>query len=925
MFKRNLLLIVILLGSSRLCGQIIKGNIKDSILKSSIISSTVTIYNVRDSTILKYGFTNNFGNFRFESLPFDTTMELRVAHVGYSEFKTRFKLTPGLPQLDLKTIYLKKKITQLDEVVIVGQRPPMIMKGDTLEINPEAFKTKENAVVEDLLRKVPGVIIWSDGRITVNGKKVSQLYVEGKPFFGGDPVVAIRNLPKDAVDKVRVYDDRPATSESKTEANVIMDVTLKKGSKSGLFGKLGGGLGSNDRFEGNAAVNAFSPKNQVSILVATNNTNKEIFNVQDMLKQTVYRPGGNDNTSYQSNFSIEGLNRFNAKGVSFNRDWSAETNSNTQYFEYRAKNKTEKMLQGITLVDENALKQDEVSSSENYHRNQKINGNLRSKSNKHEFNLVPTLESDESINSSRTNSLTSRSDTLLNENINARNGDSKVKRLNLSAEYINKDAKLFAQNFKLEYKIFADKSDELEQLNTTFSTIDSEGQMKPSFNMNRQRAITHSAVNHLLYGEVNLQKLMRLRMPYGLKFTNTFTRDYQNKVQQVKKYNPFDERYSISDIYLSNHTNTILSQGRPGVEMNGFFKKAAIRETIQFNWSAKMESQFLNQDNKSQKTFQQISRNYTTYLPSAFFLLSHQKAGKFNKSYTVRYGTEVQIPNVNQLAPLIDSAYQNYLYVGNINLRKEYRHQVDLSYQNFKGNNRGMIKLDMSLGTVNNRLVDSSSYDSVGRQIASTGNAQGYRFLNASLIYEKSGMLFNKPYGINLIPRINLSRNPYYVNDVLRISKNSSYSFLGIANYTQNDLLLYDLISQISINRSAVENNSSHTILNSFHVNTGGSIQLSWPKRTTIVNTISYDLTTSSYDNKIENVIWNVNIYYRMLKKETLEVKLTAADLLRQRTNVIRYLNDNTIRMGTVNNLQQYFMMSLSFYPRQFGIKKAKK
>ena len=101
----------------------------------------------------------------------------------------------------------------METVSIVSQRPPVVVNGDTLEFNAEAFKTKPNAVVEDMLKKMPGVEVDKDGTIRVNGKRISRVLVNGKDFFNGDPKMATRNLAADAIDKVQVFDKQSDQSD----------------------------------------------------------------------------------------------------------------------------------------------------------------------------------------------------------------------------------------------------------------------------------------------------------------------------------------------------------------------------------------------------------------------------------------------------------------------------------------------------------------------------------------------------------------------------------------------------------------------------------------------------------------------------------------------------------------------------------------
>ncbi len=894
---------------------LLKGMVKDASTGKAVPSATATIYMGKDSLVLKYAFTSNSGLFKFENLPVDTTILIIISHLSYNSYEHSFRLKKDNPTLELNTIVLSERSSDLREVKITGQRPPLFMKGDTLVVNPEAIKTKENAVVEDVLRKVPGIVVWADGKISVNGKPVSQLMVAGKPFFGGDPVVAIRNLPKEAIDQIKVYDDKYIEAEA--ERTVTMDITFKNGIKAGVFGKAGGGLGTDERHEGNIALNAFTAKNQISVMAVTNNTNKEIYNVQSMLKQTVYKPGGNDNTSYQSNFGMEGLNDFKAGGMNFQRNWTKTMNSGAEYFNYATNNQTDKNIEQVTRLTDGFLQKNSIENREGSKHRQFLNTVLSEIKPEYEFRLEPKLEKEKNNYLNLNESFTKNQDgESVNQNFSRNQSASDAQTLNLSAEFIKKDKSDLNQQYLLRYQIYANTYSGDEELHSMFNSFGSVP--NPEVTINRKTDKSLSTSNQSLFGEVDLKSLFKTRGKLWYKLMNTFSYVNQDNDQVVWRYNEGSNSFDQRDLYLTNKSEYHLFQGRPGFRIGRTTYREGVRNKKLFIWSALAEMQYLNQDHQSQKVFQQINRDYAFFLPSLNVRYNHKKEGKFDKTYSVNYNTRAEIPTIEQLAPLVDSANQYFIAMGNPNLKRQYTNEFVFNYQNYKPRGTGVIRFELKMGIVDDKLADSSIYDAAGRQLSYTVNANGFKYLNASGSYERSGKLFNNPVGLKLFPRFNISENPYYINGESKTSKNLNATLMGIFNYVQNDLLLYDLITNFSLYRNVIDERK----LQSVRLSAGGSIQLSWPKHTTLVNSLSYEVNSNTYTKKLETFIWNANLYYRLLKKEQLELKLTATDLLRQRSNFIRYLDNNVLGNGTVNNLQQFFMIGLSYYPRQFGSKK---
>lgn len=169
----------------------------------------------------------------------------------------------------------------LDEVVVKAVKAAVIAKEDTLEFNAGSFHTGPNAMVEDLLKKLPGVEVGSDGTITSRGKTISKILVDGKEFFADDPKMATKNLPSDMVDRVQVVDRKSETARltgvDDGEDETVINLTVKKGMNNGWFGQVAGGYGTDDRFEGSATVNMFKNGNQVTLLAGGNNINSAGF------------------------------------------------------------------------------------------------------------------------------------------------------------------------------------------------------------------------------------------------------------------------------------------------------------------------------------------------------------------------------------------------------------------------------------------------------------------------------------------------------------------------------------------------------------------------------------------------------------------------------------------------------------------------
>ena len=297
----------------------ISGKITDSSGKRVLPLTTVTIFKAKDTTIITYRLSNDAGEFKIPGLPFDVPLRLMATYSGFEAFRKDFTLTAAQPTVNFGSVKLTGTSKQLDEVIVIAERPPVVIKKDTIEFNASAFKTLPTALLEDLLKKLPGIQVDENGNITVNGQTVNRILVDGKRFFGDDPKMATRNLPSNMVDKVQVMDDKDEIALNNdgdmSKIGKVINLTLKKAIKKAIFGKLYGGAGTNERYEIGGIINTFRDTLQMSILGFSNNINRSGFSIQDVTQLGGFnRSGFNSMSMFSSGNGREG---FAINGISF--------------------------------------------------------------------------------------------------------------------------------------------------------------------------------------------------------------------------------------------------------------------------------------------------------------------------------------------------------------------------------------------------------------------------------------------------------------------------------------------------------------------------------------------------------------------------------------------------------------------------------
>jgi hypothetical protein len=258
----------------------LKGKVIDETTKLPIESATVYLTLVKDSSVVDYTITNKLGNFDFAIKKINQPINLKISYISFQE--TKIQIPSISEDKDFGTIAMKEFVNSLDEVVVKSEIPPIRIKKDTLEFNASSFKVGADANVEALLKQLPGVEISPEGKITVNGKEVNNILVNGKPFFGKDGKIATQNLPAEIIDKVQVVDTKTKAEEISGDAagseEKTINLTIQEDKNKGFFGKIMGGYGSQDRYESSLLLNYFKGEQKISVLASSNNKlSRQIF------------------------------------------------------------------------------------------------------------------------------------------------------------------------------------------------------------------------------------------------------------------------------------------------------------------------------------------------------------------------------------------------------------------------------------------------------------------------------------------------------------------------------------------------------------------------------------------------------------------------------------------------------------------------
>ncbi|MFT4202669.1 MAG: outer membrane beta-barrel protein [Chitinophagaceae bacterium] len=921
---------------------VITGKAKDSVYKFVLSSATVAVYRRGDSSLVNFSLPNNFGEFSVDRLPVNTPLQLVITHVGFVPFNKNFQLSPQARTLDIGWVYMNqmKDVDENDSnsvVVTSVRKAPMRMNGDTVEFNADAFRLDSNATAEDLMRRLPGFTIWGDGDITYNGKQVNAVYVDGKPFLGGTDVsAATQNLPKDAIDKIQVYQQR--NDKNPLDSMMFANIKIKEDKKMGHFGKVSAGGGTGRHYALDGMLTFFNKKMQASLVGAMNDINKMANSTDTLIKYSSYK-GVGANTDYQSDFSMAGLNKTKAFGGKFQYDFIEDvqyqnsSRMNADGF-YRRNDKfltrnsisntmlgTDSILSSNTSSNQDATTEDGTfnatyaRSSRHYSLNANAGwqyGNYggRSESNTEQYRTGAGL-----VSASRSVSESHNRSNTFNGGISYTHND------NPDYSYDSREHRI-PTNFTVGYNLSVNNSNGSSRNLTDFKSYIASGQDQ-NYDRLYSPKDAHTVAHDLDFQYPNLNTLLfgrhymaGIQMYVGshVKLTNA---DGNNVVLDR---DTTTGQYVRND-YLTNRYNRDVTDITPSLTLSKtFYKGLTNRYNKSLSLNLKAQAQYYRMHNEATQDVQDIGYRYWRFVPTASVAYYNHQYGSYEIQSNLNWDMSAGYPTLNNLVPLVDSSNVYNLYVGNRQLRPEQRSRFAFSFDIKSRTPKNPISLSLSaaLATTADNITDSTVVNSSGQSIIYAVNMDGSRSFDASARLRKSLEWNKNTLQLTASYSYYAYRSPTYYNNVLNISNSTTnngmlqlnYSYLDKVTLWVEQSLSYNLAKQEGYGSSAFKSNNKYTRFS-------GALQL--PKNLVWSSNITYNRSVSGSSDAVNYTIWNASLTYRFLHGNRGEVKFSAMDLLHQNkgiTNTARYNNQT---FSSTNVLQQYFMLTFSYFSRKFG------
>lgn len=965
---KQLLVFILLLLSGASFGQkegTIKGTVIGSPDSSALRSATVTVYKSADSALVNYQLTKERGGFEIKGLPLKTDLFVSITHTGYAGFLKAIYLDSLQMHIDFKAISLVKDTGQLLEEVVVKSVAPVTMNGDTLEINPAGIKLDSNEVVDELLSRVPGITRWQDSSLTVNGRKVTKLYVDGRPFFDGSFNMAVKNLPKHAVDKIQVYQEKDIYKQTAAEiardSTVVMNIKLKPDKRKGYFGNTTAQIGNNDSYGGNASLQLYNKKTNLGFSGNGNIVKRALGDIDPVLqnKDLNIRSNWNIGTTLRQHFK-ETPGLYNDKSLNGGYNISGNRNSSI------TNRTTVKNLADSKLTD--------INEGFNLSRSlaQSVNANYEARKKEKSFSVYMNFNRSQGNTASEGNMTTYRNDSILaSQSANKSRGENTSNQFSLNGAYNNSSVNEYpgtgslSVGYSLSYGNTLNNSTAYSRFealsDSAYTNLYDRKYINRNSNLNSSINVNYNGLRQLIFKDHNLWNInigVNNNTQYGRSDVNADVSD----------------RDSVTNTYIANNNLTNLSavsniNSRTGIRLEKtFWKRITDRYQRNIQISTNLQNQLLYQKNTSTLSYRNRTFIYNFFTPSTNINYNYHKIDQYNISMALRHNSAATAPTIDQLYPIQDSAANRYnMIVGNPNLKSRFRDafNFDFSFNESRGfEEERSFNASMNLGynIEKNAIIDSTIYDNNGGRTTYFINTPGTRSFNTGL---NIGMFFKfskttlqigagggwntgytyfstgRGYSNAVFGNININvshplkkgnlqfsyrssfngaEGPQYINMERLTFKNKGRNHSASISFNTPGIIDVSLLQTLSGTGSEQEGGSGiYPAAQTRSYNTTARFTLKVPKNFTLGSDIRYSNNISVNAQPIRNFNWDANMGYFFPKTKLFEARVSVFNILGQNQNINNYSSGNTTTTSVTQGLQRYFQFTFSYFPRQFG------
>lgn len=890
---------------------------------------------------VKSAITDGTGYFLMEKVQ-DGKYRMNISFLGYESIDRSIEVKGA--NLDYGVAFLKTASVELIEVEVKEKIPIATQNEDTVQFNADAYKTLPDASAEDLIEKMPSVVV-EDGKVQAQGEDVKEVLVDGRTFFGNDPTAALRNLPAEVIERVQIFDQQSDQAQfsgfDDGNTSKTINIITRPGMNVGQFGKVSGGYGYEDRYLVEGNVNIFNGNQRISIIGLTNNINKQNFSSEDLLGVLSGgsrggrggrgrrggggggggRGGGGIGGSSAGDFLVQqtgGIAETHALGLNYSDKWGKNVEMSGSYFFNSSTNEALEDLKR-TFVDVADVSETYVEDTESLTDNINHRFNMRLDIRIDSFNSIimrPRLSVQQNDGSSNTLGFSALDDLFLNQSDNLFSSD--LTGVNFSNNLLFRHR---FRNSRRTYSInvstgYNQKRGEslLGSVNAFFApppiSVDTLDQLSNLDSHTWNNAVNFSYTEPL----GNNQTLMlNLRSSWQQEESDKEVLDF---FEGTAAYDLLNEQ--LSNVFSNDYFTNTLGGGynyRKGREFS-FMARA------NFQWAQLITDQTFPREQNLKNTFFSV-------LPMMMLRYNIERT----KSVRVFYRSNTQLPSLDQLQNVLDNTNPLQLTIGNPNLVQAASHTLMGRYQETNVEKSttffGMLSMGYTQNYIANSLFLSTTDDPIfteldvdpGATLTRPVNLEGYWNFRTFLSYglPLKGIKSN----LNFDLTGNYTRVPGLIDGQSNLSNNSTVGLGLTLSSNISDKLDFTISSRSNYNDVR---NTLNTGSNTNFLSQNSRIRLGWiigsdlVFRTTLRHQF-YDGLAEDFDQNY--LLWNMSIGTKLFKNKRGELTLSVFDLLKENTSLRRNVTEIYFEDVQTNVLQQYFMLSFTYNIRHFRIGQA--
>lgn len=922
----------------------ITGTLVDRDTKEGVMLATVQMLKP-DSTYVSGVLSDEKGNFSIEASATGSYI-LKFTSVGYTPLTKSVKVD-GKKDIALGKITFNADAIMLKGATVVGQAARVTVQEDTFVYNASAYRTPEGSVVEELVKRLPGAQVSDDGTITINGKEVKKVLVDGKEFMTGDTQTALKNLPTSIIDKIKSYDEKSdlakVTGIDDGEEQTVLDFGIKKGMNKGVFGNVDASVGTQDRYAERLMGALFKDKTRVMLMGNLNNVNDRGF------------PGGGGGGRFGR--GAQGLNTSKMAGANFNLEPSSKLklDGSVRWNHSNGDKRTEQSVENFVSTAgsfSNSLNQNYTRSdnwnarmrlewtpdtmtnimfrpSFSYSKNDGLTSGTSASYNDDPYSYVSDPLSQESISimdekglmvNHRENSSITYSDNLsigamlqLNRKLNSK-GRNATLRTDIS--YGEGDSKSLSTSnvhlYQVEDAFGNDSTYQTNRFNTT-----------PTKTLNYSVQFTYSEP---VFKAMFLQLSYKFNYKYNKSDRSTF--DFSNVDGNMfagvdNVYRGWDNYLSRLDHPLDNYLDESLSRYS---EYKNYIHEIqlmlrVIREKYRLNVGVMVQPQKTRFIQRYQGINTDTVRNVVNVTPTLDFRYRFSKLSNLRINYR---GTTSQ-PSMTDLLDIRDDSDPLNITMGNPGLKPSFTNTLRLFFNNYTQEHQRATMVHLNYSNTRNSISNMVTYDEeTGGRTTRPENINGNWNISGALMFNTAldsvgywtvstftNVRYNNYVGYLALDQYSGSRKnttkTTTIGEQLTASFRNSWlevSLDGSVDYTHTRNLL-----------------QSQNNLDTWQFAYGGyfSLYLPWGM------SLSTDLHQNSrrgYNDSSMNtneLIWNMQLSQSFLKGNALTVSLQLYDILNEQSNFSRTINAMQRSDTRYNSINSYAMLHAVYRVNIFG------